>query len=251
MVKRVMIEMDKNKKEKGKGKAKEEKTEDAEDEAFPKLRVKNTPKPLYDATRTLTPNQKTRLKNLGFGKAYINNLDSIPGRLPYFVVKNFDEEKMRITLDNGAFIPITANAIHDMLGIPNEGKELISLEFDPEVTAKWKLPYEDVKKKKAVINGTTVKEKIKQCQDDSYDFVLNFLVLFVNTMGLTDKMGNFDTSFVGYLKEGVDIKNINWCQYILGLVKKGKSKWNEKEEEFFSGPLSLLMVRFLKLVFIF
>ncbi|GJT83305.1 hypothetical protein Tco_1057647 [Tanacetum coccineum] len=60
---------------------------------FKSLRAKTTVKPLYEATKTLTPERKTKIREMGFGTLLDFPFEKIPGKLPYFVVKNLDTKK--------------------------------------------------------------------------------------------------------------------------------------------------------------
>lgn len=246
ILKLVMEEISKKKKKEIEVvKRKKKKKKDVEGK-FPILRVRNTPKSLYEAMNNLTVNQKKRLKEIGFGKVEKMMVDAIPGKIAYYVLKNFDHEKMRINLENGSFIPITEDAIHEMLGIPIGGLNLKSLPFDANLKKSWMSQF-----KKGVLRGGDVKDQIITSKVADFTFVLNFLALMVNTMGLTDKMGGLDVDFIGHLNEEVTIQSINWCNFILEIMKVGKSKWNNEPEENFSGPITLLMVSFKALDIIY
>ncbi|GKD21560.1 hypothetical protein Tco_1223263 [Tanacetum coccineum] len=91
------------------------------------LRTRSSPKALHSTITCLKPDQKRCLIEMGFGSLIGMFLDEIPTMLGYYVVDNFDPEKMELMLHDGS-IEVTAKAVHDMLGVPNGGKSIMSLE---------------------------------------------------------------------------------------------------------------------------
>ncbi|GKE59650.1 hypothetical protein Tco_1498835 [Tanacetum coccineum] len=53
---------------------------------FKSLRAKTIVKPLYEATKTLTPKRKTKIREMGLGTLLDFPFEKIPGKLPYFVI---------------------------------------------------------------------------------------------------------------------------------------------------------------------
>ncbi|PWA90684.1 hypothetical protein CTI12_AA097880 [Artemisia annua] len=109
------------KKAKGRGKKKVEEEED-EDEGsgkyFKSLRAKTTVKPFYNATHKLSPERKQRVREMGFGSLLDFPFDKIPTKLPYFILKNLNVDKMEVKLPNGGVLKITPRKIREVLGIP-------------------------------------------------------------------------------------------------------------------------------------
>ncbi|GKC22565.1 hypothetical protein Tco_1024715 [Tanacetum coccineum] len=65
---------------------------------FKPLRAKTTVKPLYDATKSLSPERKSKIREMGFGCMLDFPFQKIPGKLTYFVLKDLDTEKMEVKL---------------------------------------------------------------------------------------------------------------------------------------------------------
>nr|GEV03102.1 200 kDa antigen p200 [Tanacetum cinerariifolium] len=70
---------------------------------FKSLRIRTTVLPLYDATQSLSPEKKSKIRDMGFASMLDFPFQKIPGKLPYFVLKNLNKK-------NGSFI---ANFIWD------------------------------------------------------------------------------------------------------------------------------------------
>ncbi|GJZ79356.1 hypothetical protein Tco_0644193 [Tanacetum coccineum] len=74
--------------------------------------------------KTLKPNQKAGLEEIGFGGMVEFKVDGIPSKLGLYVVDNFDENKMEIMLYKGSIV-FTKDMIGGMLGLKNEGLDIL------------------------------------------------------------------------------------------------------------------------------
>nr|GFA26631.1 hypothetical protein [Tanacetum cinerariifolium] len=130
-------------------------------------------------------------KEIGFGGILDFKVDGIPGKLGLYVVHNFDEHKMEIKLARGSLV-ITKELIGDMLGIKNEGIDILdgTPVRDNEMVRIWLEQYEDPKD----IKPADVKLKICKSVNVDMNFKLNFIVLFTTIMGVIHyKRGTADT----------------------------------------------------------
>ncbi|PWA63073.1 hypothetical protein CTI12_AA194880 [Artemisia annua] len=106
-------------KKKGKGKMEEQEDEDeSRGKFFKSLRTKTTVKPFYDAIHSLKPERKERVREMGFGTLLGFPYNKFPSKLPYFILKHLDVDKMELKLPNGRVIEITPSKIREVLGIP-------------------------------------------------------------------------------------------------------------------------------------
>ncbi|GKC55990.1 hypothetical protein Tco_1083588, partial [Tanacetum coccineum] len=108
-----------------------------------KLRV-SSPRALCNAILQLKPNQKACLEEIGFAGMVGFKVDGIPSKLGLYVVNNFDEENMEIKLSKGSIL-ITKKLIGDMLGLKNEGFDVLEGKpnRDEEMVRSWMLQYGD------------------------------------------------------------------------------------------------------------
>nr|GEV37020.1 hypothetical protein [Tanacetum cinerariifolium] len=65
---------------------------------FKSLRARMTVLPLYDATQYLSPERKSKIREIGFASMLDYPFQKIPDKLPYFVLKNLNTEKMEVSL---------------------------------------------------------------------------------------------------------------------------------------------------------
>nr|GFB81503.1 major facilitator superfamily domain, general substrate transporter [Tanacetum cinerariifolium] len=96
----------------------------------------------YNSISTLKPNQKACLEQIGFGNFVEFKVDGIPSKLGLYVVDKFDDKKMEIKLAEGA-LKITKNLISEMLGIGNEGIDIMDEEGNrnEKMVSSWMMQY--------------------------------------------------------------------------------------------------------------
>nr|GEW48536.1 hypothetical protein [Tanacetum cinerariifolium] len=89
--------------------------------------TRSIPRTFYNSISTFKPNQKACLEQIGFGNFVEFKVDGIPSKLGLYVVDKFDAKKIEIKLEEGA-LKITKNLISEMLGIRNEGIDIMAEE---------------------------------------------------------------------------------------------------------------------------
>ena len=110
------------------------------------LHTRSSPKALYNTISTLKPTQKACLEQLGFGNLVEFKVDGIPSKLGCYVVDMFDADKKELKLVEGS-IEITKDLISDMLGIRNEGIDIMDekVNRNEEMVSSWMEQYDNPK----------------------------------------------------------------------------------------------------------
>ncbi|KAI3775811.1 hypothetical protein L1987_45565 [Smallanthus sonchifolius] len=166
-------------------------------------------------------------------------VDGIPAKLGHYVVDKFDPERMEINLGN-IQIKVDNESVHQLLGIPNGGKELTSLTYKKKLEGNvktWRNLYEE----KYVAPPDIVKRISQSSDDDSILFKLDFLVLFMSTMVEIQKHGKCKLDFIHYITDDTDLGGIDRCSYIINSMKKCKEGWERcNVNSKFTGALTIL-----------
>ena len=206
------------------------------------LRTRSSPHPLYLAIATLKANQQACLASLGFGNLLDFKVDGIPSKLGFYVIKNFDGEKMETKLDRGS-LAVNADVISDMLGLRNEGESIMLAEVtgNEGMYRDWKNQYP---MELGNIIPNVVKGMIRRSKAIDLNFKLNFIVLFANIMGCCKKTGSCDLKILKHISPDTKFDNINWCQFVLDSLPECKTGWKPKvKNNYFCGPVTLLTVQ--------
>ncbi|CAI9284666.1 unnamed protein product [Lactuca saligna] len=183
------------------------------------------------------------VRDMGFGSFLGMKIDTLSGKLAYFVVDSFTIGSCSIRVKSGE-VAITNETLEAMFGLPNKGLDFNTLDEcdknDPLLEA-WKGQY----RKGNYYNGNYLKN-IKKTNVADELFKLNFLTLFVNTFAETETMGSCRINFIEKLIQCEDVSRINWCEYIVDCLGKSKNKWKPNDKNcYFTGPVALLMMAYV------
>ncbi|CAH1415866.1 unnamed protein product [Lactuca virosa] len=188
---------------------------------------------------------KEYLSSIGFGQLLNIKVDGSASRIGYYVVNNFDPERMVLNVDQGE-IPITRQLINDMLGLPLGNININSLKFTPaedKTVDFWSAQF----KSENDIRPKGVQRVIKRLKDVGLLFKVNFLVLICNTLGQSKSMGTCDVSMLSRVSADLDLSNIDLCSYVLECLKNTKHAWNSMSDtSYYVGPIVLLTVPILQ-----
>ncbi|KAL8200043.1 hypothetical protein R6Q57_011382 [Mikania cordata] len=179
--------------------------------------IKNrcSPTQLTKVVKSLTSRQKEIIERLGFGKLLSLQLDGIPQKLGHFVEQNFNEVKMEICLENGV-IKIDVEAIHKLLGIPKTRFNLKSMPARRRLCPRIQ-QWRDLYGKECMSPRDISSRMAVDVSDDSLDFELDFLVLFMSTMVECQAHGKCILEMLYYLDDYIDLSVIKWSAYVFGL----------------------------------
>ena len=179
------------------------------------------------------------LERIGLGGLLDFKLDGIPNKLAFYVVDKFNPETMEIKLVNDSIV-ITKDLIGELLGIRNDGKDIMEedIEKDIDMLDSWNEQYD----KKEILTGD-VKAEIRKSKVADMNFKLNFIVLFANVMGGVKGKAVCDLRVLDHIRSDTDLASINWCEYVYRGLKSCKDGWKrEMTNSYFLGPLTLLTV---------
>nr|GEV84415.1 major facilitator superfamily domain, general substrate transporter [Tanacetum cinerariifolium] len=156
--------------------------------------------------------EKKEPKEIRFRGMIGFKVDGILSKLGMYVVDNFNENNKEIKFSKDSIV-ITKDMIGDMLGLKNEGLDVLegNTNRDDEMVRSWKQQYADDKE----ITPADVKMRMRKSEEADLNFKLNFIVLFTSIMG------------------NIHQKGLKTC-------KKG---WKRgKKDSYFEGPLTVLIM---------
>ncbi|KAL8242274.1 hypothetical protein R6Q59_012576 [Mikania micrantha] len=161
----------------------------------------------------------------------------------FYVVDMFDEVNMEIRVPCGN-IKVDEESLHNLLGVPKDGVDLLSIDakkvWTPGVTG-WRKKYN----KDYITPSDIVSRIIKNYDDVSLNFQLDFLVLFISTMVECYAHGKCKLDVLDYFSDDTDVGKINWCKYIISRLKDCKKGWERKATSPFKGGLTILTLMYV------
>lgn len=177
---------------------------------------------------------------IGFEAMLGFSVDGIPGKLGYYVVDHFDFKEMVLHVRNFS-IPITAQTVHEVLGIPNGPNRLE--DFEPDFLEENCVVEFKALHGKDNVTPNDVVRYICSTTSADWDFKMNFLVLMANIFGESMANGNCNLHVLLHIGRGIDISQIDWCGYIIECLSSTKKSWNrDNPQSKYCGPLTFLTV---------
>ncbi|KAJ9548708.1 LOW QUALITY PROTEIN: hypothetical protein OSB04_021251 [Centaurea solstitialis] len=190
------------------------------------LSIRTSPKNLMIVMRTLRPLQRKWVEEIGLESILHLHVDTIPSKLAFGIVNAFDSEQMLIRTSNGD-IEVNNESVSRILGLKNEGLDIKAFETEQSWYSKiesWKEQFDD----RSCIRAQEVQMKITESERDDWNFRLNFIILFINSMAESSKMGLVNSTILSHLPSELDFKMINWCKYICDCARDAKNAWSSK-----------------------
>ncbi|KAD6795418.1 hypothetical protein E3N88_06314 [Mikania micrantha] len=192
----------------------------------------------------MSKRQKEWLKEMGFGRLLCFNVNGIPSKIGHFVVENLDTNSMFISTPKGT-INIDINRIHNLLGLPTGGIPISSLKKPDEYADSylvWRRRYG----RRSIAPVDIVDNITVDAYDDHLIFKLDFLVLFITTMVGCWRNGLCKYGVVERLDLQVDIKEYDWCGYVVEAIRDSKIGWKRcSKTPPFVGPLTILTLLYV------
>nr|KAJ0196367.1 hypothetical protein LSAT_V11C700381280 [Lactuca sativa] len=98
---------------------------------FYSMKNRCSPEALLSIILRMSKEQKESVGSMGFGALLKMKITDIPLKLGFYVLQKFDSERMVVDIE-GKELRVTAESIHDMLGIPIGGTKLTQLDQWPK-----------------------------------------------------------------------------------------------------------------------
>ena len=210
------------------------------DSRYETIRTRTSPRTLYETVIGLSESQKDVLCDLGLGSIARMTTNGLPYRLGFYVVDSFDPSNMHLKVSGGVIL-ITIRSIHELLGVPTGGVDLIEApdtEFGFNLVKEWRQQFS-----KPNPRPSDVSRVILESDDFGLMFKVNFLVLFANLMADCNSSGSCNLSFLSKIANEQMLSNIDWCEYLYERLRTSKERWKRDNPEcFYSGPLTYLTV---------
>ncbi|GJV17272.1 hypothetical protein Tco_1362595 [Tanacetum coccineum] len=167
----------------------------------------------------------------------------IKGVLGLYVTKNLDTEKNELLLSDTSIL-VNSQSVHDTLGIPISGRSIESLEprsHDDPFIREWKSQFGD----KSKIRPNDISDVIISTNDSGRLFMMNFLMLFTNTIGMCKTSGDCNMYILKKIRDDVCVAELDWCSYIMNCLKESKNKWVNPVKHHYTGPLTFMILLYL------
>ncbi|KAL8217596.1 hypothetical protein R6Q57_020969 [Mikania cordata] len=181
---------------------------------------------------------------MGFQEILCLQLNSIPSAFGYWLLRNYNPQTDSIN-DGEREIHLSSSLIQEVFNFPNGGTK-VTVKTRPNtndpVVKEWRSQFGEDLPKKIFVKDLVA--YIKDKKDAGRMFKLNFLVVFFSLMGETMMSNTVNQRFLTSVKITTDVRNLNWCDYMMACLKSTREAWNSKQDDLYNGPILLLVARF-------
>ncbi|CAH1438407.1 unnamed protein product [Lactuca virosa] len=145
----------------------------------------------------------------------------------------------------GGVIDVTRESVNQILGFPLGKTKFSSLPFrtaDDNSYEKWTEHFDN----NNIIRLKWIKMKIVSRNKSDMNFKLNFLALLINSLIETSSSGKANIYPIQYITKKTEIKNIDWCSYLIDSLVKIKESFDQSSSTaFFNGPSAYLVLLYV------
>ncbi|GJY52343.1 ulp1 protease family, C-terminal catalytic domain-containing protein [Tanacetum coccineum] len=208
-------------------------------EEMDRVLLRIPPISLFRIMTNLTEEQRKSVREMGFGGILEYRLSEIPTRLGYWVLDKFDEDSCSLIF-GGNTIPVTREAVHEVLGIPMGIIHVDALKGTSrsnKLTKSWKSLFGG---NIGRIYHSNVEDIIQSQQEGGWMFKITFLVLLFTAMGQSNKCSTVNLKFLPCILGEEDIIHLDWCTYMIECLVNTKRLWNRSTH--YNGPLVMLLI---------
>ncbi|KAI3699561.1 hypothetical protein L2E82_43962 [Cichorium intybus] len=210
-----------------------------------KLETKVPPTHITETMACLNNEQRRCIQSIGFGSAITMKLRKLPRRLCYWVVDNYDPTTNSIRVADQNLL-VTRKKVHEIYGFPLGD---IQMSNPPKANSRnhvvkhWKAQLPKSIKR---IRLSHVLDMIQKDTTGGPLFIMNFLVLFVSVMIGCPTMGTINQGFLENIPGGVDIKQLDWCGFVVSCLKSSRMIWKRFDEKCnYGGPIVFLLLFYI------
>ncbi|XP_021758734.1 titin-like [Chenopodium quinoa] len=221
----------------------------------------------------LSPPQKELVVQMGFGYILNLNLPQNDQKFCAWLVKSFEENSCTLYLPYNKSIEICEEDVEVVYGIPRGDKivkeveevaESNDEEEEESLLTRWRKAYcitsgspkthlilgkyepeeeeEEKEKKIGKKTATKIVPIEKNMGEANEIFVIDFIVLAVNCLMKCSQSIHCHYKFLHSFRDCYEIKEFNWCKYVLDSLIDTSSDWKNNTKGFYKGPLPLIML---------
>lgn len=190
----------------------------------------------------LSEQQKTWVRNTGFGQLLDFTLGKIPHRLAYHVFQLFDASSQTLKLP-GRAIPITDQDVYDVLGLGLPvGQRGFNYATTTTTTRKNLWTSQFPEKPEYNILPSTVIDIMNGMTEDNEMFKLNFLMIMSNGLIERNTTSYLIRDVLEYEIELDDCAAYNWGELLIRSLVNTKNSWKKLKTLFYPGSIIVLTV---------
>nr|GEZ34074.1 peptidase C48, SUMO/sentrin/Ubl1 [Tanacetum cinerariifolium] len=162
---------------------------------------------LHRLIPNLSPQQKKNIIDMGFRDVLDFKIKDVPTRLSYWLLDNFNEETCVLNVND----------------------------FRHRLVVEWKSQFGKMER---YYHGP-LEQLIYTQTDGGWWFKINFLVLYLTSIGEANKNATCNLRFLYCINDETTIHQFDWCTFILECLVRTKKNWVRRSH--YTGPIIILV----------
>nr|GMC77925.1 hypothetical protein DM860_011184 [Ipomoea batatas] len=172
---------------------------------------------------------------MDFASLFHLQIDNLPTRMGYWLDQNYNPRNSTLYLADGTGVSITEQDVELVLGFPRGD---IKIEKWSRAHSTDLLEWKGLVDKSA--RGYLYSDVIKamlSCEDGGLWFKRHFILLVCSLFIDTPQNGYVRPHIFHHLVDVDQIKNLNWCDYVLRSLMDSQLAWAKSSKALFTGSL--------------
>ncbi|XP_062213152.1 uncharacterized protein LOC133914001 [Phragmites australis] len=190
-----------------------------------KLMSRCNPKDVLEAIRSLSDDQVAEIRRLGWGKFLEIKIDAVESRELYcFLMDHIDIVHMNLILSHDKILPISAQSIHIVLGLPIGGGEL-TFTKTKEITNAKKDLFDMLGEKLSI---ERLKLEVSKGLADELSLRCFFMIVF-NRLLFPTSSYDVSNNDVRLTMDMSKIGEVDWCKLVVEDIRAAASQWQRRD----------------------
>ncbi|XP_056689464.1 uncharacterized protein [Spinacia oleracea] len=198
----------------------------------------------------LTENQRNTIQEIGLGPLLTVNLPQNDQAFCYWLLDQYEEYSSTLYLPRGNTIRLEVDDVHIVYGLQMGGRRIIESKFDHDTEeyknflTEWRRTWNirtGAPSVSKIIKRYTTEVGFIGCEPHD-NFMTDFLVVAVNIFTKSSQSTQANYRFLLSMMDRNEIRNLDWCEYVLLSLDATVEDWKQNKTTFFKGPLPFLQL---------
>ncbi|CAN6288774.1 unnamed protein product [Urochloa humidicola] len=191
----------------------------------------------------LTPEQRKMIEDAGFGGLLKIGCPTFPLGFCGWLLRRFDTDYCELVIKGRGRIPVTAQSVHRVLGIPNGGGDVkYRLDEDAMSFMSDKLGASSGRYWPTV---SSIENSLKQMKSADEHFLRMFMVLVISSFLCPTTSLRISPRCFPPLVDIKSIRELNWCKFVVEQLRRSVSAYGRKGKNSVPGCLFYLVILYL------
>ncbi|CAA0825526.1 Unknown protein [Striga hermonthica] len=217
-----------------------------DEDAFRSANTRSTTAIFVKAVSGLSDVKKQAVLEMGFGHLLDLKITSLPPKMGFYLVENFNHLDRKLSLYGGEKIHVNEDDVYAALGLPRGSIHIMNKQkrVESSILNEW-IGLFNVRRP-SNITATKVLEKLEECSDGGDWFKRHFIVLMVTCLFESCQNGMVNFRIVHLLEDLSKVIDMNWCSYMISCLVNSKKTWggNAKTKKY-TGPLLFMTLLYV------